>query len=88
MDAGYILTIGGGSKMSFKFIEPAFDTGHLEFRTEENEVCIYGDEEGLRWLAQKCLALVDARQKNHLHLGDYQVLTRTSQSAVIALYPE
>jgi hypothetical protein len=41
----------------------------------------------LRWLAQKCLVLVDAGEKDHLHLADFQVLTKESKPATLAQFP-
>lgn len=69
------------------FTEPNFTEGIIEFRVEGDEVAIYGTSEGLRWLAQKCLVLVDAGKKEHLHLADYQVLTKASKPATLAHFP-
>ena len=74
--------------MSKAFEEPDFLDGNLEFRIEDGEVCIYGNSAGLKWLAQKCLALVDSEKKNHLHFGDYQMLTNKSEQAVLGLFPK
>jgi hypothetical protein len=73
--------------MKKNFSEPEFAEGMIEFRVEGDEVAIYATPEGLRWLAQKCLVLVDGREKDHLHLGDYQVLTKESKQAVLAHFP-
>ena len=74
--------------MSEKFIKPEFSKGNLEFRVENDEVSIYGNTEGLTWLAQKCLVLVDRKKQQHLHLEEYHVLTPKSNRAVIALFPD
>lgn len=68
------------------FTEPNFTDGIIEFRIEGDEIAIYATPEGLRWLAQKCLVLVDAAKETHLHLEDYQVLTKVSKSAVLAQF--
>jgi len=74
--------------MKQKFTKPDFEEGTLEFRTDGDEVSIYGNSEGLRWMAQKCLALVDADKNSHIHLDDYEVLTRKSKSAALILVKE
>jgi hypothetical protein len=73
--------------MKKDFSEPNFSEGIIEFRVNGDEVAIYATPEGLRWLAQKCLVLVDGRKKEHLHLGDYQVLTKESKGATLAQFP-
>jgi hypothetical protein len=73
--------------MKQRFSVPNFSEGIIEFRVDGDEVAIYATPDGLRWLAQKCLVLVDAGKKDHLHLGDYQVLTKESKSAVLAQFP-
>lgn len=88
-----IIGIGGNGNlvnyntMNKSFTEPNFSEGIIEFRIDGNEVSIYGTPEGLRWLAQKCLVLVDAGKKNHLHLDDYHVLTKESKPATLANFP-
>ena len=72
--------------MKQEFIKPDFSEGIIEFRIHEGEVAIYATPEGLRWLAQKCLVLVDAGKTDHLHLGDFQVLTRKSNPATVAQF--
>jgi hypothetical protein len=73
--------------MKQPFAEPNFADGIIEFRVEGDEIVIYATPEGLRWLAQKCLALVDAGKKDHLHLAEYQVLTKVSRPVVLAQFP-
>ncbi len=73
--------------MKTQFTEPNFSDGIIEFRVDGDEIAIYATPDGLRWLAQKCLVLVDGRKKEHLHLGDYQVLTKASKPAVLAQFP-
>ncbi len=73
--------------MKQSFTQPDFSQGLIEFRVEGDEVAIYATPEGLQWLAQKCLVLVDAGKKEHLHLADYQVLTKASKPATLARFP-
>ncbi len=70
-----------------KFVRPDFSEGHLEFRDNPQEVHIYGTVEGLRWLAQKCLVLVDGCRETHFDLGGYQVLTKGSKPVKLAQFP-
>ena len=70
-----------------KFVRPDFSENQLEFRENPKSIYIYGTAKGLRWLAQKCLVLVDAGKKDHLHLQDYQVLTKASKPAALAQFP-
>jgi hypothetical protein len=69
---------------------PTFDSGCLEFRLMENEICIYATKDGLEWLATKCACLaartLAAGGTEHLHIEDYQVLTQQSLPAVIARF--
>jgi len=84
----FIHIIGNGNTMEQSFKKPDFSKGSLEFRVIGDEICIYGNSEGLAWLAQKCLALVDAGKSDHLHLPDYEVLTKTSCQATLAMFRE
>lgn len=86
MEKGFIRIIGGGKCMKDKCQKVDFSSGILEFRADEEEICIYGTTDGLRWLAQKCLALVDKGEPNHLHLEDYEILTKESKKTVLALF--
>ena len=73
--------------MKKNFSQPNFSEGIIEFRVDGDEVAIYATPDGLRWLAQKCLVLVDSRKQGHIHLGDYQVLTKDSKQATLAQFP-
>ena len=74
--------------MEQSFKNPDFSKGSLEFRVVGDEICIYGNPEGLTWLAKKCLVLVDKEKSNHLHLSDYEVLTKASCQATLAMFRE
>jgi hypothetical protein len=54
--------------MKPEFVEPDFSERIIEIRLEGDEVAIYASPDGLRWLAQKCLVLVDSGKKDHIHL--------------------
>jgi len=73
--------------MKESFSAPDFSEGMIEFRLDGDEIAIYATPDGMRWLAQKCLVLVDSGKKNHLHLGDYKVLTKQSKLATLAQFP-
>ena len=73
--------------MNTSFAKERASKGILEFRVEGDEIVIQGTEEGLRWLAQKCLVLVDRGKRNHIHLEEFQVLTETSKRATLILFP-
>ena len=72
--------------MKKTFEKPDFINEILEFRFDNNEVCIYGSAKGLKWLAEKCLLLSNEKQINHVHLSDYQILTKNSLEATLALF--
>ena len=69
------------------FAFPDFSAGSLEFRFQNNEVCIYGTPEGLAWLSEMCLDLIKRRKNDHFHLEDYKRLTRESLPAAMAVFP-
>ncbi|MFH0856101.1 MAG: hypothetical protein V1869_06330 [Candidatus Omnitrophota bacterium] len=69
-----------------KFIKPDFIERHLELRYENNEVCIYGTQEGLKKLSELILKLADNPKQGHIHLEDYQLLTDKSLIGVVAIF--
>lgn len=69
------------------FTEPDFSDGIIECRVDGDEISIYATPDGLRWLAQKCLALADAHGRDHVHLEDYQILTSSSNRVTLAKFP-
>ncbi len=73
--------------MERPFLEPNFSEGTIEFRIDGDEIAVYATPKGLQWLAEKCLALVEAGKKDHIYLGEYQVLTSASKQATLAHFP-
>ena len=71
---------------SGKFTPPEFSTGEVEFRVENNEVCLYATEVGLKEIISLCQALVNKKDGEHLHLEDYNILTKESMNSVIAKF--
>ena len=69
-----------------KFIKPDFTERSLELRFENNEVCIYGTKDGLKKLSEMVLNLVDKPQQGHIHLEDYELLTKDSLVGAIAIF--
>lgn len=69
-----------------QFITPSFNDKFLEFKFENNEVCIYGTKEGLLKLSSLIEELANNPQKKHIHLEDYELLTDKSLQAVVAIF--
>lgn len=74
--------------MEQRFRKPEFSKGNLELRYEDNVVCIYGTETGLRTLVDCCQRLIQDPNEGHVHLEDYQVLTPKSENGAIAIFPD
>ena len=72
--------------MNAEFAEPAFNDRGLELRCENNEVCIYGTEEGLRRLSGLILHLIGRPGPGHLHPEDYELLTKESLIGTLAIF--
>ena len=68
------------------FKQPSFSEGHLELRFEDEEVCIYATRIGLEKLMAFCKQLLDNPRKGHIHLEDYEILTRDSLKGVLAVF--
>lgn len=68
------------------FRRPDFDTRHLELRFEDEEVCIYATPTGLEKLMAFCKQLLDNPRIGHIHLEDYEILTRDSLTGVLAVF--
>jgi ABC-type histidine transport system ATPase subunit len=68
------------------FIKPNFKDKSLELRYENNEVCIYGTEEGLRKLSDLVLNLIEKPKQGHIHLEDYEILTDGSLIGAVAIF--
>ena len=69
-----------------EFRKPNFQEKKLELRFEKDEVCIYGTKEGLQKLSDLILKLIAKPSQGHIHLEDYDVLTKDSLVGVVALY--
>lgn len=68
------------------FIKPDFREKSLELRYENNEVCIYGTEEGLRKLSNLIMNLIEKSYQGHIHLEDYEILTDKSLIGAVAIF--
>ena len=82
----YVPEIVEERKMDRKFVPPDFGEGDIELRFQEDEICIYASEDGLKKLIEFCQMLLDNPQKGHLHLEDYEVLTSDSLRGVMATF--
>lgn len=71
-----------------KFIKPDFTKNSLELRCENSEVCIYGTKDGLKRLAEMILQLIDKPKQGHIHLEDYDLLTKKSLNGAVAIFNE
>ena len=72
--------------MSNDFRKPVFSKKDLELRFENDVVCIYGTEKGLRQVAEFCNQLIDHPDLGHVHLEDYAILTDESEKGAIAIF--
>ena len=71
------------------FVRPVFDGKSIELRYINDEVCIYGNQEGLKKLSEFCMRLASIgpdQETEHIHLEDYDVLTSESLRGVIAVF--
>lgn len=73
--------------MSSNFKKPNFESGEIELRYEDDEVCIYGTEAGIRKMLEFCQMLLEKPKEGHIHLEDYSVLTEDSLRGTIAIFP-
>ena len=74
--------------MKTHFREPDFITKELECRFEHGTVCLYGTEEGLRRIMDLCRDLIDHPEQGHVHLENYDLLTKESTKCAIAIFPK
>jgi hypothetical protein len=74
--------------MSNNFKNPDFSHGTLELRFEEDTVCIYGTQKGLKRLSDLCLDLIQSPNQGHIHLENEMDLTENSLSGAIAFFDE
>jgi len=77
-------------KTKNSFIEPDFSKAKLEFRLEDNVICIYGTQEGFQWLIRKCENLIAFSGQGHIHIDTKhdmdKILTTQSLEATIAIF--
>jgi hypothetical protein len=72
-----------------KFIPPDFQKGEVELRIEkDNEIAIYGSVDGLKKIAELINHLIGNPKVGHVHLGDYEILTKNSLKGVIAIFDQ
>lgn len=76
-----------GGNMRNEFSPPDFSRGDLELRFEEDEICIYASEKGLKRLIDLCESLIEKPGQGHIHLEDYEVLTTESLKGTIGIFP-
>ena len=74
--------------MGNTFKNPNFLLGTLELRFEENTVCIYGTQKGLKKLSDLCLDLIQSPNQGHIHLENEMDLTDNSLFGAIAIFDE
>ena len=72
--------------MEKKIRAPNFSDKELEFRYENNIMCIYGTSKGLEKLSNLCLELVNNPDQGHIHLENYQILKKESLTCAIAIF--
>lgn len=72
--------------MSQEFENPIFKDGSIEFRFQDGEVALYGTKEGFEKLIGLCQDLMTRKVPDHIHLEDYEILTKNSTRATIAIF--
>ena len=72
--------------MSSKLVLPNFNEGDIELRFENDVVCIYGTAAGLKILSDFCLDLIKKPRTGHIHLEDYEILTKKSLIGALAIF--
>jgi len=68
--------------------KPNFGKQHIELRFENDEICIYATRVGLERIVAFCNYLLDhpRRGAGHVHLEDYEILTKDSLRGTIAVF--
>jgi hypothetical protein len=67
--------------------QPDFQKGEVELRIgENNEIAIYGTAEGLKKIAELINHLIGNPRVGHVHLEDYEILTKNSLKGVVAIF--
>ena len=73
------------------FNRPSFADGQIEVRYCDKEMCIYGTASGLERLIQLIRDLISTNQDQesaHIHVEDFDLLTKSSLKCVVALFNE
>ncbi len=71
--------------MSKEFLNPDFSDRSVEIRYSDGEVSVYVSKNGLKKLIELSIQLLKNPSIGHIHLEDYEVLTKESLIATIAL---
>ena len=74
--------------METEFKKPDFSKKDIELRFENNVICIYGTEYGLKKLADLCKQLIEHPNISHIHLESYGILTKESEKGAVAIFPK
>ena len=68
---------------------PDFKNSDIEFRFENDEICIYGTPKGLKAISDACIKLIGKPNEGHIHFdSDLSPvpLSNDSKHAVIAIF--
>jgi len=69
------------------FRKPVFEgKGIIEIRFESGEVGLYATKEGLKAIIALCSRLIEDDKEIHIHLEDYEILTKQSLRGAIGLF--
>lgn len=71
-----------------KSTPPDFEGRAIEFRLDDGEICIYATTTGLEKLITYCRKLIHNPNIGHIHLEDYEALTKDSLKCTIAVFQE
>jgi hypothetical protein len=70
-----------------KSLPPDFQKSEVELRIGENNVIeIYGTADGLKKIAELINHLIGNPRVGHVHLEDYEILSKNSLKGVIAVF--
>jgi hypothetical protein len=75
-----------GGIMSSEILKPDFKERSIEIRYSNDEVNIYVSKKGLEKLIELSSKLLEKPDIGHIHLEDYEVLTKESLITTIALF--
>lgn len=74
--------------MSGDFLKPDFKKRSIETQYRNGEVNIYASKKGLEKLIEFANKLLGKPSIGHIHLEDYEVLTKESLITTIALFDD